>query len=366
MENTVDTSVSSGIYPSKATSLLQSQCQYTLVLDARPFMAYNITHIVSAINVHCPPILKRRSNGFVALENIVPCETSRKLLLEGHFRHVIVYDAQTTDLAISTQDSNLYSVLKSLRQQVELDEVYYIIGGFKEFSALYPDLCVRPGIDVNENPLSFPALRRHCSKNGPVEIIDGLYLGDSQSSSHLETLRDIGITALLNVSTTCKNMFESDFKYKNIPVNDTETADLTSWFNEANNFIDSVRNDKGKVLVHCHAGISRSATICIAYLMCKDNLTLEQAYDHVKSRRSVISPNLNFMRQLQDFEKKSLSTPSQSNCSPDDDYPSSGSSMEFDFNYMSSSVSLSSNSFDFSFASPSLPASPRTPLMSST
>ena len=63
-----------------------------------------------------------------------------------------------------------------------------------------------------------------------------------------------------------------------------------------------VRQSRGVVLVHCHAGISRSATICIAYLMYHKCLTLEQAYDYLKARRSLIAPNLNFMRQLLEYE----------------------------------------------------------------
>lgn len=57
------------------------------------------------------------------------------------------------------------------------------------------------------------------------------------------------------------------------------------------------------MLVHCHAGRSRSATICLAYLMRTLNLSLDNAFEHVRSRREVIDPNLNFMRQLQDYRR---------------------------------------------------------------
>lgn len=65
---------------------------------------------------------------------------------------------------------------------------------------------------------------------------------------------------------------------------------------------DSVKQSGGRVLVHCQAGISRSATICLAYLMHTQRVRLDEAFDFVKQRRHVISPNLAFMGQLLQFE----------------------------------------------------------------
>lgn len=57
------------------------------------------------------------------------------------------------------------------------------------------------------------------------------------------------------------------------------------------------------MFVHCQAGISRSATVCIAYIMQSRRLSLEDAYKFVKSKRPIISPNLNFMGQLMEYQK---------------------------------------------------------------
>lgn len=62
------------------------------------------------------------------------------------------------------------------------------------------------------------------------------------------------------------------------------------------------RQTGGKVLVHCRGGISRSATVCLAYLMYSRALQLDDAFEYVRARRHVISPNANFMMQLVQFE----------------------------------------------------------------
>lgn len=62
-------------------------------------------------------------------------------------------------------------------------------------------------------------------------------------------------------------------------------------------------NNKG-VLVHCLAGVSRSVTITVAYLMYKCSLNLNDAFNLVRSRKSNIAPNFNFMEQLHTFERE--------------------------------------------------------------
>lgn len=127
----MDTLAVTGITVDMLVKWQENGAEEILILDSRPFISYNEGHIVTATNVHCPPILKRRSGGFVALENIVPCTEKREKLEGGDFKRVVVYDEDTVDLELSAKDSNLYSVLKSLRQQIdsiEVDELCYIKG----------------------------------------------------------------------------------------------------------------------------------------------------------------------------------------------------------------------------------------------
>jgi len=101
------------------------------------------------------------------------------------------------------------------------------------------------------------------------------------------------------------------------------SQNLRQFFEEAFAFIDRARKANAGVLIHCHAGVSRSPTIAIAYLMKRAPMPMSEAYRFVKSRRSIISPNLNFMGQLWEFEQGLRTTNGTNlqdiNCEDDDD-----------------------------------------------
>jgi protein-tyrosine phosphatase len=56
------------------------------------------------------------------------------------------------------------------------------------------------------------------------------------------------------------------------------------------------------VLVHCQYGVSRSASVVIAYLMKKNKFSFERAMWEVAEKR-MVKPNSGFIRQLKNYEK---------------------------------------------------------------
>ncbi|KAF2149982.1 DSPc-domain-containing protein, partial [Myriangium duriaei CBS 260.36] len=64
---------------------------------------------------------------------------------------------------------------------------------------------------------------------------------------------------------------------------------------------DRVRLGK-RILIHCQCGVSRSATLVVAYCMyIHPEFSVQQAYDTVKKRSKWIGPNMNLIMQLQEF-----------------------------------------------------------------
>ena len=56
--------------------------------------------------------------------------------------------------------------------------------------------------------------------------------------------------------------------------------------------------DDEQILGHCHAGVSRSATVVILYLMAVRGLSLDEALAHLRRVRPVVAPNAGFMSTL--------------------------------------------------------------------
>lgn len=284
--------------------------QYTsagcVVLDCRPFLDFSLTHICESRNVNWNSMLRRRSkSSVVALEWLMPDKAFLGRLRSGEFSPVVVVDERSGSVDQLKAESVAQMLLTALHNEVS-SHICFLKGGFEGFSEAYPEFCHNSPSNhisaVEPEPTVTGRSTPAYDQGGPVELLPFLFLGSAIHSSRRDTLAAAGITAVLNVSSSCPNSYEGEFEYLRLTVEDSLAADIRACFSTAIAFIDSVKHSGGRVLVHCQAGISRSATICLAYLMHTQRVRLDEAFDFVKQRRHVISPNLAFMGQLLQFE----------------------------------------------------------------
>ena len=109
-------------------------------------------------------------------------------------------------------------------------------------------------------------------------------------------LKRNNVTHILQVAAGFKPFFPGEFSYMVINVLDMPFENLIRHFKTAVDFIKSAIKGGGTVLVHCYAGISRSASVVIAYLMREHGLPMIDAMQYVRKRRAIIYPNPGFQR----------------------------------------------------------------------
>ncbi|KAJ3604036.1 hypothetical protein NHX12_028777 [Muraenolepis orangiensis] len=143
--------------------------------------------------------------------------------------------------------------------------------------------------------------------HGLCQITEQLYLSNARAATDASLLRRFKITCVINVSeseASRASCSEEVVDYVHIPVADSPLSTLCDHFHRVADRIELVRRSNGRTLVHCNAGVSRSATLCMAYLMKHRDETLLEAHRWVKSRRPIVRPNVGFWRQLIDYEKE--------------------------------------------------------------
>lgn len=114
------------------------------------------------------------------------------------------------------------------------------------------------------------------------------------------------ITHILAIHDNPKHLYPEKH-YLCVMAADNPDQDLTQYFPVCNDFIHGARLRKDcNVLIHCLAGMSRSVTIAIAYIMSVSDLTWRDALRVVRVGRRIANPNAGFVLQLQDFENNKV------------------------------------------------------------
>jgi len=138
-----------------------------------------------------------------------------------------------------------------------------------------------------------------------AEIARNLYLGSVTAAKSKKLLDSCNIRYVVNATADHPNLFQDqDVHYFRAPVSDQISSPLLNFLPEIVEFIRTAGRNRAAVLIHCNMGISRSATIAIAFCMQQYCWNLLRAYSHIKHKRAIIRPNRGFMEQLIDFEMK--------------------------------------------------------------
>lgn len=147
----------------------------------------------------------------------------------------------------------------------------------------------------------------------------GLYLGGYEAATNQPLLDQYNIKAVLTIISENRVQYTSDqiYLHKFVRADDDPRFDLSEHFEQCLEFIENARKNRYNVLVHCMAGISRSATIILAYLMKTYKYKFNDALQYVRARRPIVNPNDGFVLQLRNMESKMGSKTEVVNESPE-------------------------------------------------
>lgn len=143
----------------------------------------------------------------------------------------------------------------------------------------------------------------------PSQILSYLFLGGKDDAKSKDTLDSLNIKYILNCTpnktmdpTGCPNYYQKDkaYHYLRVPIFDNIGENITVHLDSTFKFIEEGKH-YGNVLVHCHKGVSRSASFVIAYLMRKNEFSFDEALTFVQSVRPMVQPNEAFLKQLASY-----------------------------------------------------------------
>lgn len=168
-------------------------------------------------------------------------------------------------------------------------------------------------IEILQNAVS---LKMFIGQEDMHEIIPGLFLGNRNAAgidhrfnkTSQEVIRQFlqlhHITHIICLSNHQEPIYPKDFTYKLIPIEDYSCIDISAYFDTTFELIEHVLTSGKGILVHCDAGVSRSASIVIAYLMRKNRCDYLSAFNQIRDKRSFIDPNPGFVQQLCNYQEK--------------------------------------------------------------
>lgn len=134
--------------------------------------------------------------------------------------------------------------------------------------------------------------------NTPMhQVTEFVYIGNRSALGDQKLLKNEGICRILQLLDFQINP-EPEYEFFYILMNDSEQQNLGNVLPLALRFIHQAVVNRKKILVHCNAGVSRSGSVVIAYLMAVLRISFNQALAAVQDKRACVDPNPGFAEFL--------------------------------------------------------------------
>ena len=134
----------------------------------------------------------------------------------------------------------------------------------------------------------------------------GLFIGDWSAADDIKCLQSRGINHVVSALPAALAYREEYIQHHItqlvVSSEDAPNFDMKPYFEQSLEFIENgLRN--GNVLVHCAAGISRSSTLVMVYLMRSRKQGYDECLKFLRSKRQICTPNTGFQKQLREYAK---------------------------------------------------------------
>lgn len=119
----------------------------------------------------------------------------------------------------------------------------------------------------------------------------------------MENLLDARVKVIINATYEMPLLKNSQIVSVRVPVEDDSSENISEYFDNVADLMEATRLRGFSSVVHCMAGVSRSAALILAYMIKYTTFTFLDAFLHVKSIRSPMRPNIGFIQQLSTYEQ---------------------------------------------------------------
>ncbi|CAN0383702.1 unnamed protein product, partial [Ascophyllum nodosum] len=170
-----------------------------------------------------------------------------------------------------------------------------------------PTLTIDPGgecvpTELEKKRAKLEKFRYECS-----EVSDSfVYVSGEDAAKQQGLVCSKGITHIINCAgPQCGNYLEYTGRFNFLRLNfyDDQMEDVAWFIYSAFDFIKAAQAQKGRVLIHCVQGVSRSCALSIAWLMLTAGIDYDEAYVRVRQGRPICAPNTGFICSLLEWQR---------------------------------------------------------------